>query len=217
METSIVTDTLTDGSEVHAVAFRDGSQYVHLHCEDRKSADALQAAIREYVSFGTVEARFGGRVEGFVAPKPASLPFDRSACADVTPEQGQRIDVLAYLAAHNGAVLYWQVPIAMQPAFARAHSAGSVILNDNDDCYAHPDAIQHRDGSYSMPTEARFAIRHTPDHADKGQETQCTLAELLRDNAGDDDLCAWARNAYRDEKALFGGGAAPDVLVRRIA
>lgn len=60
METSIMTTKLTDGSEVHAVAFQDGSSFVHLHCEDKHAALALQAVMLRNVSFVTIEPRFVG-------------------------------------------------------------------------------------------------------------------------------------------------------------
>ncbi len=54
METSIVEDTLTDGSKSYAVAFIDGSQTVKIDCLDESSATQLQAALEQHASFATI-------------------------------------------------------------------------------------------------------------------------------------------------------------------
>ena len=60
----------------------------------------------------------------------------------------QILDLLEHL---GGAVLCWQVTC---PNAWRSAAARDIIEMDyQTDCYVHPDAIAHDDGSYSMPSE----------------------------------------------------------------
>ena len=70
--------------------------------------------------------------------------------------------VLAMLAANNGAMLCWQVPILADDgddaaqwepahAFDSAFSDGTIAFDSDYDLYLHPDAIQVSEGGYTMP------------------------------------------------------------------
>ena len=54
METSIITNTLTDNSKTFAVFFVDGSTVVNIDCIDEAAAMRLQAAFADNACFATV-------------------------------------------------------------------------------------------------------------------------------------------------------------------
>jgi hypothetical protein len=66
--------------------------------------------------------------------------------------------VLAFLAAENGAMLYWQVPADMAPAVRVALDCGAIALDESTDCLTHPDAVRIGDGYIMRPTPADVAV-----------------------------------------------------------
>ena len=57
MDSSLIPETLTDGSKVYSVAFVDGSAVATVHCYDEKSARALQGALADLACFATIDDR----------------------------------------------------------------------------------------------------------------------------------------------------------------
>lgn len=107
---------------------------------------------------GTLSGIVNRPVEVREYPEPAPLPVAQPPVVapaifpDAAHQAAEHRAALSYLASHNGAVLYWQVPTGMDALLTRAYAAGAVRLNAHDDCYVHPAALVNLvDGSYSMP------------------------------------------------------------------
>ena len=64
METSVVKNTLTDGSETFDVVFFDGSQKVVINAEDETAAQEIQEALARYATGGQVDVATLAEVSG---------------------------------------------------------------------------------------------------------------------------------------------------------
>ena len=64
METSIVINTLTDGSETFDVVFFDGSQKVVISATSEMGADRIQGVLAHHAEFATIEIATIAEVSG---------------------------------------------------------------------------------------------------------------------------------------------------------
>jgi hypothetical protein len=121
----------------------------------------------------------------------------------------QHKEVLQVLRDANGAVLYWQVPARLEPAFMDMAMANQILFDEETDCYIHIDARKLDSGGYTLKPIGGFLRRHFANGSAGSNPSVWFVAsklsqELLDSDCKPESVCGRAiADIVRAGAALF--------------